>query len=55
MDKNPKHPLKKKKAVSKINIADHEALRKQEKHTVQKNIIKDKRKDLRFCRRSFLM
>ena len=24
-DKNPKHPLKKKKAAAKINIADHAA------------------------------
>ena len=25
-DKNPKHPLKKKKAAAKINIADHAAV-----------------------------
>ena len=25
-DKNPKHPLKKKKAVEKVNMADHEAV-----------------------------
>ena len=24
-DKNPKHPLKKKKAVPKVNMADHSA------------------------------
>lgn len=33
MDKNPKHPLKKKKAVSKINIADHEAVREARRST----------------------
>ena len=26
-DKNPKHPLKKKKAAAKINIADHAAVK----------------------------
>ena len=25
-DKNPKHPLKKKKVKAKINVADHEAV-----------------------------
>ena len=25
-DKNPKHPLKKKKGVAKVNMADHEAV-----------------------------
>ena len=24
-DKNPKHPLKKKKVAAKVNMADHEA------------------------------
>lgn len=38
-DKNPKHPLKKKKVVEKVNMADHEAAeaaahgRKAKKHT----------------------
>ena len=31
-DKNPKHPLKKKKAAAKINIADHAAV---EDHRLQ--------------------
>ena len=26
MDKNPKHPLKKKKVTAKLNMADHEAV-----------------------------
>ena len=25
-DKNPKHPLKKKKVAAKVNMADHEAV-----------------------------
>lgn len=25
-DKNPKHPLKKKKVAAKVNVADHEAV-----------------------------
>ncbi|MDY3918058.1 MAG: hypothetical protein SOZ59_03515 [Candidatus Limivivens sp.] len=31
-DKNPKHPLKKKKAVPKLNMADHEAVAEAESH-----------------------
>ena len=38
MAKNPKHPLKKKMAVSKINIADHEAVAEaREAHSAKKH------------------
>ena len=40
MDKNPKHPLKKKKVHQKMNVADHsveeqEAFVKHKKHTYE--------------------
>ena len=38
-DKNPKHPLKKKKVKAKINVADHEAVEEAEKLTEARNII----------------
>ena len=36
-DKNPKHPLKKKKVKAKINVADHEAV--EEAREAHRNII----------------
>ena len=39
-DKNPKHPLKKKKAAAKINIADHAAVEEaREAHKSKKHIL----------------
>ena len=39
-DKNPKHPLKKKKAAAKINIADHAAVEEaREAHKSKKHSI----------------
>ena len=39
MDKNPKHPLKKKKAAAKINIADHAAVEEaREAHKSKKHV-----------------
>ena len=36
-DKNPKHPLKKKKVAAKVNMADHEAVEEaREAHKVEK-------------------
>ena len=37
-DKNPKHPLKKKKAVTKINVADHAAEETKETHKSKKHV-----------------
>ena len=38
-DKNPKHPLKKKKAAAKINIADHAAVEEaREAHKSKKHV-----------------
>ena len=36
-DKNPKHPLKKKKVAAKVNMADHEAV-EEEKPTSRKSM-----------------
>lgn len=35
-DKNPKHPLKKKKVVAKVNMADHEAVEEAREATSRK-------------------
>ena len=37
-DKNPKHPLKKKKAAAKINIADHAVEEAREAHKSKKHV-----------------
>ena len=44
MDKNPKHPLKKKKVHQKMNVADHSveeqaAFGKHKKHTYEQMIL----------------
>lgn len=35
-DKNPKHPLKKKKVAAKVNMADHEAVEEAREATSRK-------------------
>lgn len=43
-DKNPKHPLKKKKAAAKINIADHAAVEEAREAAIsQRNMYIDHR------------
>ena len=42
-DKNPKHPLKKKKAAAKINIADHAAVEEARERISQRNMYIDHR------------
>ena len=42
-DKNPKHPLKKKKAAAKINIADHAAVEEAREAHKSKNMYIDHR------------
>lgn len=42
-DKNPKHPLKKKKAAAKINIADHAAVEEAREAQSQRNMYIDHR------------
>ena len=38
-DKNPKHPLKKKKVAAKVNMADHEAVEEaREAHKSKKHV-----------------
>ena len=38
-DKNPKHPLKKKKVAAKVNMADHEAVEEARRNlTIRKGI-----------------
>ena len=40
-DKNPKHPLKKKKVAAKVNMADHEAVEEaREAHKSKKQVYK---------------
>ena len=48
-DKNPKHPLKKKKVAAKVNMADHEAVEEAREAYKSKKPADDRRKGTGSC------